>query len=223
MQTPPTAYIARGPDGTKGFVLRRTQEVGKEKTEPHASTLKSTDFLSSDLGIGIAAILLTVLFGVLLPWLAATIAFLLVLDYLGQYKPDIVHAIAATSEVAGGLVLVLGAADEGMEILTTAARLFSLGGVLPAGVLILALLAGVCVSRDTEKETTATLGVEERVCVEEEEVTDEPCGNQVYCLDVNPLGANATPLPATAAAAEAGRLRRRAAALLQNKIWDPGG
>ena len=29
---------------------------------------------------------------------------------------------------------------------------------------------------------------------------------------------NATPLPATAAAAEAGRLRRRAAALLQNKI-----
>ena len=81
----------------------------------------------------------------------------------------------------------------------------------------------MCVSRDTEKKTTATLDVEERVCVEEEEVTDEPCGNQVYCLDANPLGANATPLSATAAAAEAGRLRRRAAALLQNKIWDPGG
>ena len=30
-------------------------------------------------------------------------------------------------------------------------------------------------------------------------------------------------LPATAAAAEAGRLRRRAAAALQNKVFDPGG
>ena len=59
--------------------------------------------------------------------------------------------------------------------------------------------------------------------MEEEEVTDEPCGNQVNYLDVNPLGDNATSLPATAAAAEAGRLRRRAAASLQNKIWDPGG
>ena len=131
--------------------------------------------------------------------------------------------VAIARSVAGGLVLVLGAADGGMEVLTTAARLFSLGGVLPAGVITLALLAGVCVSRDAEKETTATLGVEEGVCVEEEEVTDEPGGNQVQYLDVNPLGDNATSLPATAAAAEAGRLRRRAAASLQNKIWDPGG
>ena len=30
-------------------------------------------------------------------------------------------------------------------------------------------------------------------------------------------------LPATAAAAEAGRLRRRAAAALQNKVFDLGG
>ena len=109
-----------------------------------------------------------------------------------------------------------------VEVLATAARLFSLGGVLPAGVLALALLAGVCVSRDTEKETTATLGVEEGACEEEVQETDVSCGNQAS-LDVNPLGADAALLPATAAAAEAGRLRRRAAAALQNKVFDPGG
>ena len=58
--------------------------------------------------------------------------------------------------------------------------------------------------------------------MEEEEATDVPGGNQIY-LDVNLLGVKAASLPATAAAAEAGRLRRQAAALLQNKIWDPGG
>ena len=58
--------------------------------------------------------------------------------------------------------------------------------------------------------------------MEEKEETNAPCVNQVR-LDTNPLGADAALLPATAAAAEAGRLRRRAAALLQNKIWDPGG
>ena len=119
-------------------------------------------------------------------------------------------------------MLVLGAANYGIEVLATAARLFSLGGVLPAGVLALALLARVYVSRDTEKETTATLGVKEGVCVEEEVETDVSCGTQA-CLDVNSLGVDAALLPATAAAAEAGRLRRRAAAALQNKVFDPGG
>ena len=94
--------------------------------------------------------------------------------------------------------------------------------MLPAGVLALALLAGLYVSRDTEKETTAALGVKEGVCVEEEVETDVPCGNQ-DCLDVNPLGDDVALLPSTAAAAEAGRLRRRAAAVLQNKVFDPGG
>ena len=39
--------------------------------------------------------------------------------------------------------------------------------------------------------------------------------------DVNPLGTDTT--KTSAAAAEAGRLRRRASALQQNKVWDPGG
>ena len=91
-----------------------------------------------------------------------------------------------------------------------------------ASVLAFALFVGGGALRDIEKEATATLGVKEGVCVEEEEATDVPGGNQIY-LDVNLLGVKAASLPATAAAAEAGRLRRQAAALLQNKIWDPWG
>ena len=58
--------------------------------------------------------------------------------------------------------------------------------------------------------------------MEEEEETNVPCGNQA-CLDVNPHGADVALLLATDAAAEAGRLRRRAAAALQNKVFDPDG
>ena len=79
---------------------------------------------------------------------------------------------------------------------------------------------GQWASRSTGIETTTTLGAEEGVCVEEEEETDALRGNRA-CPDVNPLGVDAALLPATAAAAEAGRLRRRAAAALQNKVWDP--
>ena len=109
-----------------------------------------------------------------------------------------------------------------MEVLVSAARFSFLGGVLLASVLAFALFVGGCALRDIEKEATATLGVKEGVCVEEEEATDALRGNRA-CPDVNPLGVDAALLPATAAAAEAGRLRRRAAAALQNKVWDPGG
>ena len=63
-------------------------------------------------------------------------------------------------------------------------------------------------------------GVEEGACEEEVEENDVSCERQA-CLD--PFGVEAALLPATAAAAEAGRLRRRAAAALQNKVFDPGG
>ena len=51
--------------------------------------------------------------------------------------------LTLTSEVAGGLVLVLGAADEGMEVLVSAARFSFLGGVLLASVLAFALFVGL--------------------------------------------------------------------------------
>ena len=62
---------------------------------------------------------------------------------------------------------------------------------------------------------------------EEEEKEEEEMGKKTSCAssgnrypDVNPLGLD--PTKASAAATEAGRLRRRASAALQHKVFDPG-
>ena len=77
-----------------------------------------------------------------------------------------------------------------------------------------------CVSQ--YQETTPTLGVE--VEGEEEEKEEEDvlsCENWVY-PDVNPLGADVV-LFRSVAAAEASRQRHKASAVLQFKVFDPGG
>ena len=81
---------------------------------------------------------------------------------------------------------------------------------------------GIWATRDMPHEVTSTLGVGEGECEEEKEVSDLPSENRSW-VDVNSQGVNAARLPATVAAAEAGCLRRVASAMLQNKVWDPGG
>ena len=224
MQAPPTACIARGPDGTTGFALQRIKGESERTLEPQVIPDRRTHAVASrsDLTIGMSLLLLAAMLAALLPGLAATIAALFVLDSIGQRKRELAYAIAVSLEVVGGLVLVLGVADCGIKVLATASRFVFLGGVPSSGFLALALLAGQWALRGAKNESTTTLGVEEGAREEEEEATDVPCGNQA-CLEVNPLGDDVALLPSTAAAAEAGRLHRRAAAALQNKIFDPGG
>ena len=64
-----------------------------------------------------------------------------------------------------------------------------------------------------------TLGVEEEGI--EEGLEDKCLSSGNRYADVNPSGTDT--MKTSAAAAEAGRLRRRASALQQNKVWDPGG
>ena len=188
MQAPPTACIARGPDGTKGFALQRTKGESERTLEPQVIPDRRTHAVASrpELTISLSVLLLAALLAALFPWLAAVIAAFFALDLIGQSKREFTYVIAAISETAGGLVLVLGVANYGIEVLVAASRFVFLGGVPFSGLLALALLVGQWASRSTEIETTATLGVEEGMCVEEKEETNAPCVNQV-CLDINPL------------------------------------
>ena len=106
--------------------------------------------------------------------------------------------------------------------LVASARLVCAGGVSAAGFLFLFLMLGIWATRDMPHEVTSTLGMGEGECEEEKEVSDLPSENRSWA-DVNSQGVNAARLPATVAAAEAGRHRRVASAKLQNKVWDPGG
>ena len=83
-------------------------------------------------------------------------------------------------------------------------------------------MMGAWATRDVPHETTTTSGVEEGECEEEKEEYGLPSENRSR-VEVNSQGVNVASLPATVAAAEADRLRRVASAMLQNKVWDPGG
>ena len=90
------------------------------------------------------------------------------------------------------------------------------GGMPLACAIFLAIVAGEFLSRRPYgAEVTPMLGVEEEGDEEEKEETDVSSGTRAC-----PTGAKA--VPSSAAAAEAGRLRRRASARLQYKVFDPG-
>ena len=217
---------ARGPDGTKGFVLRRSNGL----TEGGEGRLKAKveacwDFLCTDFAIGVWGTFLGLLFVMSFPWLGVVTAVFFALDSLGQVKPESTHLIAVIGEVAGGLVLVCGSVDWGLEVLFPQTfRLVCAGGVPLAGscATAIVLIAGEYVSRrlrrEYKAEATLTLGVEEVGEEEEKEETGVPSGTRVY--PVCPPGADAA--SSSSAAAEAGRLRRRASAALQYKVFDPG-
>lgn len=223
VRSPPTACIARGPDGTKGFFPRRTRRVAKvEETCTKAEASSDEGFPRLDFALGLGGFLIAILLAVSFPWPAAAVVTFFGLDEIGQVKPELVYNLAAVAEAAGGLVLVLGAADWGVEALAAVFRLVHLGGVC-SGLTVLALVAGECFLRRLRaEETTPTLGVE--VEGEEEEKEEEDvlsCGNRVYPA-VNPSGDDVV-LFRSVAAAEAGRQRRKASAVMQFKVFDPGG
>ena len=234
VKAPPTACIARGPDGTKGFVLRRTKRddgevLHREKAREGEEDLRG--FLRPDLAEGeedlrgflrpgLVGASLVALFAVSFPWLGAAALVFFLLDSIGHLKPEATHSVAAVLELAGGLVLGLWVADWGLVTLFAASRLVCVGcvgGVLPACAIFLAIVAGEYLSRRLHRvEVTPVLGVEEEEDEEEkEEQTDVSSGTRAC-----PTGAKA--VPSSAAAAEAGRLRRRASARLQYKVFDPG-
>ena len=226
VKAPPTACIARGPDGTKGFVLRRTKRDDGEVLHRKSCTGKARDgeedlgFLRPDLVLGLVGTSLVALFAVSFPWLGAAALVFFLLDSIGHLKPEATHSVAAVLELAGGLVLGLWVADWGLVTLFAASRLVCVGcvgGVLPACAIFLAIVAGEYLSRRLHRaEVTPVLGVEEEGDEEEkEEQTDVSSGTRAC-----PTGAKAA--PSSAAAAEAGRLRRRASARLQYKVFDPG-
>ena len=221
---PPTACIARGPDGTKGFCLRRTRSaVLEEEPVTQVKTNTFADFLRSDIALGLFVVSITVLFVVLFPWLGVTAFAFFALDSIGHLKPELTHSIAATLEVAGGLILGLGVVEWGVETLTATPRIVCAGGVPVAATLALALTASEWLSRhrhiDAVPETTLVSGVEEEE-EEEEREKDVLSGNRMP--DAYPPGADVV-LCRSVAATEAGQLRRRASAVLQNKVFDPGG
>ena len=142
------------------------------------------------------------------------------LDSIGQFKPEAIHSVAAILELAGGLGLGLWIADWGLVTLSAAFRFVCadcVGGMPLACAIFLAIVAGKFLSRRPYgAEVTPMLGVEEEGDEEEkEEQTDVSSGTRVC-----PTGAKA--VPSSAAAAEADRLRRRASARLQYKVFDPG-
>ena len=145
------------------------------------------------------------------------------LDSIGHLKPEATHSVAAVLELAGDLVLGLWVADWGLVTLFAASRLVCVGcvgGVLPACAIFLAIVAGEYLSRRLHRaEVKPVLGVEEEGDEEEKEETDVSSGTRDY-PDACPTGAKAA--PSSVAAAEAGRLRRRASARLQYKVFDPG-
>ena len=97
------------------------------------------------------------------------------------------------------------------------------GGFPLAGLVALSLVTGELLSRSPREitaTTATTQGVEVEGKEEEEESRCGPSGNRIF-TDVNPSGIETS--RTSVAAAETGRLRRRASALLQNKVWDPGG
>ena len=204
-------------------MLRRTRKAGKEEPVPTRVNKKGLVFPSLDLLIGLLGFLSVVLILASFPLLGAAAVALLGFVSIGQMYPKLVFAIAKTGEVAGGLVLALGMADKGIEVLVASARSVCAGGVSAAGFLSLLLMIGTWALRNASQETTTTLGVEEGECEEEKEEYDLSSENRPRRVDVNSHGVNAARLPATVAAAEAGRLRRVASAMLQNKVWDPGG
>ena len=205
-------------------MLRRTRKAGKEEPVPTRVNKKGLVLPSLDLLIGLLGSLSVVLILASFPLLGAAAVALLGFVSIGQMYPKLVFAIAKTGEVAGGLVLALGMADKGIEVLVASARSVCAGGVSAAGFLSLLLTIGTWASRNASQETTTTPGVEEEgECAEEKEEYDLSSENRPRRADVNSHGVNAARLPATVAAAEAGRLRRAASAMLQNKVWDPGG
>ena len=223
VKAPPTACIARGPDGTKGFVLRRARRAGGGVQHREAKAMKGTEVLRevlrSDFALGLVGTFFVVLFVVSFPWLGAAALMFFVLDSVGQLKPEVTHFVAAILELAGGLVLVLWIADWGLVASSVAFRLVCAGGVPFAGAIFLAIAAGeYLLRRSLGAEATPMLGVEEEGDEEEKEDSDVPSGTRVY--PVSPPGAKVA--TSSAAAAEAGRLRRRASACRQYKVFDPG-
>ena len=85
------------------------------------------------------------------------------------------------------------------------------------------LVVGECLLRRLRADaTTPALGVEVEGEEEEKEEKDVlSCGNRVYPA-VNPSGDDVV-LFRSVAAAEAGRQRRKASAVMQFKVFDPGG
>ena len=225
----PPVRIARGPNGTKGFVLRRSSKTGEWGERLKALMSRGANVLRSDFAIGLMVTFFGLLFVLRHPWLAASVTVFFALDSLGQSRPELTHKIGFVGELAGGLVLALGVADGSWEVFQLLIQRGFEGilsddstGFILAGVVAFSLFTGELLlrnPRDTPAATTLTLGVEE---VGKEDGLEDKClSNGNRYADVNPSGTDTT--KTSAAAAEAGRLRRRASALQQNKVWDPGG
>ena len=222
----PPVRIARGPDVTQGFVLRRSNREtrrGDYKRQLVSVVKNGMDWLRSDFAVGIMAISFVTLFLLSFPWLGAAAGTYYALDSLGQFKPEVVYLVALIGEVAGGLVFALGVIDWSVDEISPLFNLACVGGFLPAGTLAFALMVKASLSR-RQQSTQAIVGV---TLGEEEEEEEEEMGGKTSCAssgnrypEVYPSGLD--PTKASAAATEAGRLRRRASAALQNKVFDPG-
>ena len=124
---------------------------------------------------------------------------------------------------AGWLVLVLGILDGAVDWVPGAFHLACGGGLPTAGAMAIALGAGSC----TWAGVTPGRGGEEVGDEEELGLIGESSGNRgrATCArisGVNPLRMGYEVACPSAAAAEAGRLRCRAWAALQFKVFDPG-
>ena len=129
----------------------------------------------------------------------------------------------AGGRCAACLVLVLGIMDGAVDRGPGAFHLACGGGLPTAGAMAIVLGAGGC----TRAGVTPTRGVEEVGDEEELEMVGESSGNRgrAACArvsGVNPLRRGYEAACPSAAAAEAGRLRCRASAALQFKVFDPG-
>ena len=109
--------------------MRRTRKAGKEEPVPTRVNKKGLVLPSLDLLIGLLGSLSVVLILASFPLLGAAAVALLGFVSIGQMYPKLVFAIAKTGEVAGGLVLALGMADKGIEVLVASARSVCAGGV----------------------------------------------------------------------------------------------
>ena len=273
------AWEARGPDGTKGFVLERSRQraegAGGQVMGAGSDSVRDPVFGAANF----------VLFCVLLiwssPWIGWTAASCWLLDrvalgarlcyqhdrprfYLGSLcavagnlsfihswfvhgsflESDILLQMGAfganwwrsrglvgvVMEFVWGvmgimgrvLVLVVGCVEFGLEMPGYTFHLVCAGGLPAAGVLAITLEAG----GGTWAEVALAWGVEGMWAMRRRGVfISESRGNRVHQChwlgilqpEVNPLGKAAWP-----ACGEAGRLRRRASAALQYKVFDPG-
>ena len=265
---PCLAWESRGPDGTKGFVLKRSRQRAEGAGGQVVGAGSDT--------INVLGAANFVLFCALLiwssPWIGWTAASLWLLDrvalgarraylhdsntfYLGGLsgvggilcsilEPDLLLQkgalgvnwwrtrgfVGVVMEIVGGvmeitgrvLVLVVGCVDFGTEVPGYTFHLVCAGGLPAAGVLAIILEAG----GGTWAEVALAWGVEGMwVMWRGWECIGEPRGNrghQCHWLGILQPEVNPVREVAWSGCGEAGRLRRRASAALQYKVFDPG-